>query len=479
MWGPGSKRREILPRMFHALRNASVPYSIDDDNNGELVFEHCSKYDLDYAEFNWTEAYLYEESEEPKERDCDDGWIYDRSQYPRTIISDFNLVCNSEKAADIAQSIFFAGVLAGSFIFGSVSDIVGRYYTYYTAVVLLAVFPLINAFAPSFWLYVLFRFFIAAANMGTFLIAFVIGTELVGPSKRVTANCMIQCTFAVGYMLLAVVAYFVRDWRILQLTIVAPTFLFIFTIPFVTESPRWLISKRRFSDAAKIITKAAKFNKKEDRLPPNFIQEIQKSEELEHDSALKTATFIDLFRTPNLRISTLNCMYNWFINSLVYYGLSLSTSDLGSNIYIAFFISGAVEIPAYIVGIPMMESRLGRRYSTSICEILGGVACLLTIFLPPGGWKTMIAMIGKFGISASFSLIYIYSAEVIPTPLRSVGVGMCSTAARVGGILAPLILLLDDVWEPLPLLIFGFSAVIGGILVLYLPRLEERCYQRR
>ncbi|PIK53111.1 putative organic cation transporter protein, partial [Apostichopus japonicus] len=87
----------------------------------------------------------------------------------------------------------------------------------------------------------------------------------------------------------------------------------------------------------------------------------------------------------------------------------------------------------------------------------------------PGGWKTMIAMIGKFGISASFSLIYIYSAEVIPTPLRSVGVGMCSTAARVGGILAPLILLLDDVWEPLPLLIFGFSAVIGGILVLYLP----------
>lgn len=78
---------------LHALRNASIPYSIDDDNNGELVFEHCSKYDLDYAEFNWTEAYLYEESEEPKERDCDDGWIYDRSQYPRTIISDVRGKC--------------------------------------------------------------------------------------------------------------------------------------------------------------------------------------------------------------------------------------------------------------------------------------------------------------------------------------------------------------------------------------------------
>lgn len=29
-------------------------------------------------------------------------------------------------------------------------------------------------------------------------------------------------------------------------------------------------------------------------------------------------------------------------------------------------------------------------------------------------------MIGKFGISASFALIYIYSAEILPTPVRLV-----------------------------------------------------------
>lgn len=34
--------------------------------------------------------------------------------------------------------------------------------------------------------------------------------------------------------------------------------------------------------------------------------------------------------------------------------------------------------------------------------------------------RTTLAMIGKFGITASLSIIYVYSAEVFPTVIRSV-----------------------------------------------------------
>ena len=34
--------------------------------------------------------------------------------------------------------------------------------------------------------------------------------------------------------------------------------------------------------------------------------------------------------------------------------------------------------------------------------------------------KTVLAMIGKFGITASLSIIYVYSAEVFPTVIRYV-----------------------------------------------------------
>lgn len=82
---------------------------------------------------------------------------------------------------------------------------------------------------------------------------------------------------------------------------------------------------------------------------------------------------------------------------MVYYGLSLSTSDLGGNVYISFFISGAVEIPAYLLCIPAIESPLGRRYSTAAFQFLGGVACLATIVIrkymshvTTQGWVSMV-----------------------------------------------------------------------------------------
>ena len=48
-------------------------------------------------------------------------------------------------------------------------------------------------------------------------------------------------------------------------------------------------------------------------------------------------------------------------------------------------------------------------------------------------------MIGKFCISASFAIIYVFSAELFPTVVRNVGVGSGSFWARVGGVVAPYI----------------------------------------
>jgi hypothetical protein len=51
-------------------------------------------------------------------------------------------------------------------------------------------------------------------------------------------------------------------------------------------------------------------------------------------------------------------------------------------------------------------------------------------------------MVGKFGISASFAIIYVYSAELFPTVVRNIGVSSSSMCARVGSIMAPFLGLL-------------------------------------
>jgi Sugar (and other) transporter len=43
------------------------------------------------------------------------------------------------------------------------------------------------------------------------------------------------------------VAYFVRDWENLQLTISIPSLLLISYYWFIPESPRWLISVNRYA----------------------------------------------------------------------------------------------------------------------------------------------------------------------------------------------------------------------------------------
>nr|CDQ08046.1 Bm12380 [Brugia malayi] len=48
-----------------------------------------------------------------------------------------------------------------------------------------------------------------------------------------------------------------------------------------------------------------------------------------------------------------------------------------------------------------------------------------------------MAYVGKFGIAASFAVIYLFSGELYPTVVRALGMGMSSMVAGSGLILAP------------------------------------------
>ena len=46
-------------------------------------------------------------------------------------------------------------------------------------------------------------------------------------------------------------------------------------------------------------------------------------------------------------------------------------------------------------------------------------------------------MIGKYGITASLAVLVLCAGEIYPTNLRNEGLGLASTAGRVGGMVAP------------------------------------------
>ena len=65
--------------------------------------------------------------------------------------------------------------------------------------------------------------------------------------------------------------------------------------------------------------------------------------------------------------------------SMVYYGLSLNTGNLGGDFYLNFTISGLVEFPAYTLCLLLLD-RIGRKWLHCSTMVLGGLACISTVF---------------------------------------------------------------------------------------------------
>ena len=84
--------------------------------------------------------------------------------------------------------------------------------------------------------------------------------------------------------------------------------------------------------------------------------------------------------------------------------------------------------------------------------------------------KTILAQIGRFAITGSFSMVFLYAVEIFPTVVRTVGLGSSSTCARVGAVIAPYIGRELAKQSPgAPLVIFGITSIIASTLVLFLP----------
>ena len=76
---------------------------------------------------------------------------------------------------------------------------------------------------------------------------------------------------------------------------------------------------------------------------------------------------------------------------------------------------------------------------------------------------------GKFGASACFSIVYLYTAELYTTELRGTAVGLVSTFGRIGGIIAPLLAGNGQSSATWPFIVMGGSALAGGLLAMLLP----------
>ncbi|KAM3868807.1 solute carrier family 22 member 6 [Diretmus argenteus] len=401
---------------------------------------------------------------------CTDGWSYNMTEMSSTIISDWNLVCDLRSLKQMGQTIYMGGVLVGAAVFGSLSDRFGRCVLLQISNLLMAVGGTCTAFSTSFSTFCLFRFFCGMALSGIVLNSFSLIVEWIPTRVRTVVGTGTGYCYTIGQLILAAVAYFIRDWRWLTLAVSLPFYVFFLYSWWFLESARWLVLNNKSEKAVKSLKTVARINGCREEGDKIDIEMLQESMKKEMSCSQGSYSALDLFRTPTMRKMTVCLSAVWLSTSFAYYGLSMDLQQFGVNIYLIQVIFGAVDIPAKIV-VTVSMSIFGRRRSQSAVLIVAGVTVLLNLLVPyeKQTVRTCLAVLGKGCLAASFNCCYLYSGELFPTVIRQTGMGWVSMMARLGAMVAPIVLLLGEYITWIPGLVYGGAPVLSGVAAMFLP----------
>ncbi|KYN04915.1 Organic cation transporter 1 [Cyphomyrmex costatus] len=456
----------------------SLPYTVKSD--GRRVYSKCHMYDVNYTE-------IIDFSPDWPIVKCRYGWNYDTRDYDSTLVTELDLVCDNSWWPSTSTTFFYVGSLFGNVVFGWIADKWGRRTAFFAILFLEVIFSIATSFSPNYVIYTALRTVNGLFFPAIYQIPFILALELMGPRYRTFAGMVICMFFATAMSLLATLGYFLRHWYTLSLATSVPFILLFSYYWIIPESPRWLLSKNRIDEAETIVQQMAKINGK--TVPTNFLRkmevEILKRQgiscngrnsndidvESENRKTPSSATPMDLITNPNIRKKFFILAFDWVANAVVYNGLSYNATNLGVSDYLAFFIGGIVEIPSYFITWYAMD-RIGRRWVLCVTMMLGGLACVSCMFVPEADavWVTVsLAMIGKFGIAASFAVFYVFVGELLPTVLRSQAMGIASFIAGIGLLTFPYIVHLAVYSRVLPLIVMGSLSVAGAITSIFLP----------
>ncbi|XP_040891092.1 solute carrier family 22 member 7-like [Toxotes jaculatrix] len=399
---------------------------------------------------------------------CQNGWVYDNTTFKSTLATEWDLVCDKRRVNKATATIFFMGVMLGAAVFGYLSDRFGRKRTLLLSYVTTTVFGFASAFSYNFTMFAVMRFFTGFGISGISIISIVLCIEWVDIKHRTAVGVLMSMDWSVSTAVLPVVAYFVNDWRYLTATATAPLFLAMICWWWLPESARWLISNGKLNHAHFYLTKCAKVNHREQFMADLKPEILSKVILVENEN--RKYSYLDLVKTPRMRRLALLTGIVWFGVACTYYGISLNVAGFGVNIYLTQFIYGAIEIPAKAF-IFFTLNKIGRRLNQAGTLHLSGLCLFCNIFIPEemGPYRSAVGALGKMFAEAAFTTVFLYTTELYPTVMRQNGLGYSSLMARLGVSASPLIMLLEEVWLPLPNAVFFFVAFVAGLSAFFLP----------
>jgi putative MFS transporter len=254
------------------------------------------------------------------------------------------------------------------------------------------------------------------------------------------------------------------SWKnqIIYLTITALIF-YPLVIVYLKESLRYLYVNKSFDQFKKVTNEIIKVNnvfaKSENKTEQVTKEEV---EDLQHQTDIfnedqPAGTYTMLFSKQYAWINTLvwtmwGCLFIVIVGQTIIlpYWFSKEETGLKSTV-----ITMCGEIPAIFVGYWMIDKvTWGRKKLLISFTMLLVITFALTLYFEAEFYVMMMFLLARFSIKGAFVVLIPFTAEIYPTKLRSLGLGV---GAAIGGLttcLSSYLILWMVEWNKLSVLVF-------------------------
>jgi putative MFS transporter len=337
-------------------------------------------------------------------------------------------------------TVNLAGMAVGATLGGYLADKIGRKPIFLSTMIIFGIASLGSAAATGLAVMLVLRFIMGLGLGAELPVASTLVNEFAPESKRGRIVVLLESFWAVGWLLAAIIAYYVIPsfgWR---------TAVVIGALPLVYA----LIIRRNIPESPKFIMNKSNIPLRE------------------------------IFTTYKRQTIVLWAV--WFAITFSYYGMFLWLPsvlvDKGYSVIKSFeyvLIMTLAQIPGYFTAAYFVE-RWGRKptlacfmFMTAIAAFVFGGSESVTVMLISG------ALLSFFNLGA-WGALYAYTPENYPTLVRASGAGFASAFGRVGSMIAPLLVGVLVARHYAYSGIFGMFTIVlfTGVLILLLVGQETK-----
>ncbi|MBO1360231.1 MFS transporter [Acetobacter sacchari] len=365
----------------------------------------------------------------------------------------------------------YVGQLIGALVFGWLAERAGRLPVLVTTITIFAIMSLACIFSWDASSMMLFRFLQGIGTGGEVPVASAYVNELSTSKNRGRFFLLYELLFLVGLAFAGMIGYAlvpVIGWQAMFIVGTVPLLLIVPLSFTLSESPRWLIDHGQFAKAKEIIETLEKYaTRKGGELPP------PRPTTTPLITQKPSGSLKELF-SPVYARRTLLLWVLWFGSYMVNNGLVTWLPTLYQTFFgitvkhaigLGFAMTTISTLGALICALSI--DKVGRRRWYTGALALGG-ASLITLYVAGVSSLPVVFALTTLSYACIQTItysLYLYSAELYPTRLRSTGAGFGSAWLRAGSIAGPLTIgtLVSNGSDGSIALVFGLFGVTAVI----------------